>query len=385
MGISIRKKIFFDVCGNDNWIGGIYYLKNILWSINYNENIKRNYKIIVLTDRRYKELFEKLEDGMEIHYYNSNSKISRLILLLKILLIRQVDYIYYYHEYKFDLFNILRKKAIYWVPDFQELHYPEYFTENQLVERKERICNILQSDRPLVLSSEDCIKDMETYNFDINKKPYLVRFVSYIEDEVGNLTDEFCSNILDKYNLQNKNYFFISNQFWQHKNHNVILKMIKKYKDEIVMRKILFVFSGSVKDYRNKSFYNELLKYINDNDVKDKIRILGFIDREDQLALMKKSRAVIQPTLFEGWGTVLEDSKVLDKIVILSDIPVHREQKNDNCIMFNPNDVDSLYLSIMKCLTIKHNDNIKIGINQMKKNAFEYSKELERLFKDYRN
>ena len=38
----------------------------------------------------------------------------------------------------------------------------------------------------------------------------------------------------------------------------------------------------------------------------------------------------MQPSLCEGWGTVLEDAKVLDKAVLLSDIPVHREQKNEN-------------------------------------------------------
>ena len=33
----------------------------------------------------------------------------------------------------------------------------------------------------------------------------------------------------------------------------------------------------------------------------------------DQLRLMKESLGVIQPSLFEGWSTVIEDAKALNK------------------------------------------------------------------------
>lgn len=60
------------------------------------------------------------------------------------------------------------------------------------------------------------------------------------------------------------------------------------------------------------------------------IRLLGFVERTEQLCIMKNAAFIVQPSLCEGWGTVLEDAKVLDKAVLLSDIPVHREQKNEN-------------------------------------------------------
>jgi glycosyltransferase involved in cell wall biosynthesis len=56
------------------------------------------------------------------------------------------------------------------------------------------------------------------------------------------------------------------------------------------------------------------------------IRFLGFIDRAEQLALMQAAQAIVQPSLFEGWSTVVEDAKALGKFLILSDLPVHREQ-----------------------------------------------------------
>jgi glycosyltransferase involved in cell wall biosynthesis len=41
---------------------------------------------------------------------------------------------------------------------------------------------------------------------------------------------------------------------------------------------------------------------------------------------MRGSIAVLQPSLFEGWSTVVEDARVVGRPVILSDIAVHREQ-----------------------------------------------------------
>jgi len=52
---------------------------------------------------------------------------------------------------------------------------------------------------------------------------------------------------------------------------------------------------------------------------------------------MQHAVAIIQPSLFEGWSTVVEDSKALNKFIIASDIPVHREQNNGNMEFFSPN------------------------------------------------
>ena len=65
---------------------------------------------------------------------------------------------------------------------------------------------------------------------------------------------------------------------------------------------------------------------------------LGFIDRAEQLQLMNYAKAVIQPSLFEGWSTVVEDAKSMNQFVIASDIDVHREQLKNNCRFFSPND-----------------------------------------------
>ncbi len=53
---------------------------------------------------------------------------------------------------------------------------------------------------------------------------------------------------------------------------------------------------------------------------------------------MKNAEAVLQPSRFEGWSTVIEDAKAMGQLVIASNIDVHVEQLGDNGIFFFPDD-----------------------------------------------
>ena len=63
---------------------------------------------------------------------------------------------------------------------------------------------------------------------------------------------------------------------------------------------------------------------------------------------MKKAKAIIQPSFFEGWSTVVEDVKAVNNFILLSDIEVHREQMTTNCVFFNPNNEGELALLMKK-------------------------------------
>jgi glycosyltransferase involved in cell wall biosynthesis len=58
--------------------------------------------------------------------------------------------------------------------------------------------------------------------------------------------------------------------------------------------------------------------------------------RDEQLLLMKNAQAVIQPSFFEGWSTVVEDAMALNVPVIASNIPVNIEQLQSKGIYFDP-------------------------------------------------
>ncbi|WP_221394283.1 glycosyltransferase [Dyadobacter sp. NIV53] len=140
-------------------------------------------------------------------------------------------------------------------------------------------------------------------------------------------------------------YFMSPNQFWKHKNHIVILEAISALKEYNLNFQV--VFTGSENDHRNKDYFQTLKDYVELNGIQKWTKFLGFISRADQLSLMDNAAAIIQPSLFEGWSTVVEDTKALSQFIILSDIEVHREQIDKNCIFFSTNSSNEL-TSIMK-------------------------------------
>ena len=161
----------------------------------------------------------------------------------------------------------------------------------------------------------------------------------------------------------------------------------KIYKKKIILEnknfKYKFVFTGSLNDYRDPDYIKEIKRYVDDPIINPWIIITGFIDRIEQLLLMKNSLLIIQPSLFEGWGTVLEDAKVLNKKVILSDILIHQEQKNDNCILFNPLDYNDLSDKIIQNLIPC--DSEYNNFSDMYSNAALYSLSFEKLCRDFSN
>jgi glycosyltransferase involved in cell wall biosynthesis len=142
-----------------------------------------------------------------------------------------------------------------------------------------------------------------------------------------------------KYHLQDR-FFLVSNQFWQHKNHLIIFESLKLLKEKSFNPVV--VCTGQLLDDRAPNYCNLILKAINEGELHGQVYLLGLIPKSDQIALMRRCIAVIQPSLFEGWSTLVENARALGKTVILSDIPVHLEQNPPYSRFFKQNDPGDL-------------------------------------------
>jgi hypothetical protein len=94
---------------------------------------------------------------------------------------------------------------------------------------------------------------------------------------------------------------------------------------------ICLVCTGYMNDRRNKTYINEIKEFIQINKLHKYIRLLGLVDYEDVFALIKFSEAVINPSLFEGWSSTVEECKSVKKHMILSDL-WYVEDNKDNFI-----------------------------------------------------
>lgn len=376
---SNLTKIIIDGYGTKNWIGGLYYRRNIIFSLLSNQKIKSQCEITVLTSPECADVFAPLKDKIKIVSIPHKFPREYLIKSRLYTLFSGAQYVFPARGRWCKLLSVC---GIDWIPDFQHNRMPEFFSKEECQNRTESFQSSAKSNCPLVLSSNDCLMDFQKYYASSRKNVYVVPFVSYIEPELKGIGRKQERDICEKFSLQGKKFAVVMNQFWKHKNHIVVLQAIKKYFQNHPEDDFYFVFTGALNDYRNPEYIQSIKDSMEDVQIREHIKVLGFIDRMEQLVILKNAEYVIQPSLFEGWGTVVEDAKVLDKTILLSDIPVHREQKNDKCILFDPYDGDMLANLIAKENKKQHTDDITAGIADMKSRAETYSKGFERLLFD---
>lgn len=322
-----------------DWAGGMYYLVNLINSLSLLNEDQRPVVYLFYYNDLPEELIKSI-DYPDIKYVNTRplSNFIRGVNWLQRKLTGRNKWLEHLIS-SYDLKGIypltefrkdwrLSCKAVFWVYDLQHEYYPDFFNIEEVERRKRQFSEIAAKAEVVVFSSKDSMERFKSIYKPVGQLK-LLRFASMINpDHV--LTDE---SALVKYNIK-KPYFIISNQFWKHKNHLVAFKALRLIIDSGINATL--VCTGKMQDNRNEEYFPELLNEVKRLDLGNNIFFTGFIPRSDQLSLMKGSLAVIQPSLFEGWSTVVEDAKALKKRVLASDIPIHREQLEELGFYFNP-------------------------------------------------
>ena len=220
--------------------------------------------------------------------------------------------------------------------DFQYIHLPEMFSKQEIIMRDQFNTKLARLSRRVILSSESANQDFKTRCPESAQKARIMPFAVLIPDAVYE-TDP--GHTYQHYHLPER-FFFLPNQFWKHKNHLIILdalEMAIKTNPEIKV-----ICSGLVSDHRQPAYPSELFTRVSDLNLRDHFIVLGLVPKNHMYALMRQSLAILQPSLFEGWSTSVEEAKSLGKKMILSKLPVHLEQNPPGATYFNPGDAREL-------------------------------------------
>lgn len=226
--------------------------------------------------------------------------------------------------------------AIGWIPDFQHFRMPEFYRDAERTMWTAHIRDVCTYCNCVLLSSHAAQQDLKDFSPACAEKSRVLQFVA---DAVFDGSQTNSTELQRKYEFSGR-YFLVPNQFWAHKNHRVVIEALA------ILRKrgqeLLVLATGNTHDHRQPGYFASLLDYARKMDVHDCFRVLGIVPRQDLMGLMHDAVALINPSLFEGWSTSVEEAKSLGKRIILSDIPVHREQNPADAIFFPPADPDAL-------------------------------------------
>lgn len=338
-------RVGFEFSFQDGWLGGINYYRNLLAALY--ELPERKIEAVIFTG--FKSPANHLEGLPPVKIVRSSMfDQGSLRWLLRRL---------WQHAFTYDFFlqRLLKQHGIAvlshsgwlgkgacipsigWIPDFQHVHLPEFFSVDEIAERNKRYNDMCQYCSTIIVSSFDAQADLFRFDPSSKLKSEVLQFVVAPIKQETILPSR--AELEERYEFSGK-YFLLPNQFWKHKNHRVVIEALGLLERE--GKKVLVLATGSTVDRRNPEYFEILNERAKQLNVLKTFRHLGLVPASDLAGLMRDAAAIINPSFFEGWSTSVEEAKSLGKRVLLSDIPVHREQNPERGSYFPPDDVDAL-------------------------------------------
>jgi glycosyltransferase involved in cell wall biosynthesis len=219
-----------------------------------------------------------------------------------------------------------------WIGDFQHREFPDMFSRLSYAKREYGFKLLTKHGTTIMASSESGCEECRRY-FPISEgRLESLPFVVRIPDATRSASPE---TVRAKYGLPER-FFYLPNQFWRHKNHLNLFKAVEILKQQ--GHDIRIICSGNPIDPRDPGHIDRIKNYLRDSGLDSQIKLLGMIPYEEIFTLMRICHSMINPSFYEGWSTTVEEAKTLGVPMLLSDIPVHREQAVGKASFFNAHD-----------------------------------------------
>jgi glycosyltransferase involved in cell wall biosynthesis len=234
-----------------------------------------------------------------------------------------------------------------YIPDLQHKRLPNWFSEKDRKARDKVFSRILAEAPAVIVNAAAVVQDIEEFYPDHKARLFALPFCPPANLELSSKASD--PAVRTAYGLPTR-YFMVSNQFWIHKSHETAFMALRQVRD--AGHDVHIVCTGNTVDYRWPEHFNNLKSIIEKNHLRDYIHILGLIPKDDQLAIMRGSLSVVQPTLFEGGpgGGAVYDAVSTGRPSIVSDIPVNREADIGVVRFFAAGSAEDLAAKMMEML-----------------------------------
>ncbi len=337
-------RIAFTLIGGSDWTGGHNYLLNLLEVLIGYQAAELTPVLFVGEDLGTESPFKAIQ-GLEIvktSYLNASRRKASLVQAM--LWGRDACLQRLFKQHRIDLvFESaqffgwrMETPAIAWIPDFQHKGLPHLFPLGAKWKRELGFRAQVAGGRTIMLSSEDARRACERYYSSTRGRTRTVHFavppgqlVSYADARAT----------ADSYDLP-EHFIFLPNQFWRHKNHGLVLEALAILRGR--GRQIVIAASGKQADPRDPAYFPSFQRELEKRDLQRSFRLLGLIPYPHLALLMRTCTAMLNPSLFEGWSTTVEEARAMGTPMVLSDLDVHREQMGKRAIYFERNSAQSL-------------------------------------------
>jgi glycosyltransferase involved in cell wall biosynthesis len=213
--------------------------------------------------------------------------------------------------------------VIAFLADFQHRHMPEMFGRLNWWRRDLGFRTQIRTGRTLMVSSLSARDDLERFYPSARARGHVVRFAIDLDINPFFARGE---EMRATYQLPSR-FFYLPNQFWRHKNHDVIVAALARLKANGALEGMPpIILTGQSKDPRHPGYFDGLMAAVRSAGIGSHFRYLGLIPYDHVLALNATCDVLINPSKFEGLSLPIQEAKAFGTPLMLSDIAIHREQ-----------------------------------------------------------
>lgn len=225
------------------------------------------------------------------------------------------------------------------IPDLQHEFFPRFFSEEVLNWRR-RTYRTSADRAACVFTISEYSK--VTFIEKLGLAPEKV-FVTHLDvDEVFHRPPDpqQLAQVREKLCLPDQYLFYPAN-FWPHKNHETLFHAFADARQKL--GRLSLVLSGAQDD--RLGVLNALVRDLGIDPV---VRYIGYAPKEDLPYVYRGARALVFPSLFEGFGIPIAEAFCCDCPVICSDTTSCPEIAGDGALLVNPADPRAISAAIQE-------------------------------------
>jgi glycosyltransferase involved in cell wall biosynthesis len=230
-------------------------------------------------------------------------------------------------------------RVLAWFPDFQHRALPHLFSPVGWWRRELGFRLQVAAKRHVIVSSHDALAHALCHYL----SPQQVSVVRFALPPPSAHDVDRISETIAKYGLPSR-YFFMPNQFWLHKNHLLVIEALACLAKQGEVPTVLA--SGQQVDPRHPGHFERVREAVQRHGLEPYFLMPGLLPKEDMAPLLLGAKALLNPSLYEGWSTPVEEAKSAGVPMILSDLDVHREQAEGQAVFFARHDPCDLAVAL---------------------------------------
>ncbi len=218
--------------------------------------------------------------------------------------------------------------------DIQQEFFPEFFTPAELADRRTRFAAYLKKARRVIVPSTFTKRTLaEKYNVPEDQM-----------DVVWNSIDLELGDVAPVDTALPDDFIFYPANIWPHKNH---VRLIQAYE---ILRRRYGIAAKLILTGKAEQGEPAMRTAIAQSALQEDVIFLGYISRNRLRSLFTKAKAMVFPSLFEGYGFPVVEAMALGCPVVCSNTASLPELVGDAGILFDPMNIEEMAEVICKVL-----------------------------------